>query len=239
MPKKSFYAVKAGRTPGIYTTWASCEEQVKGFSGAAFKGFSTRAEAVAWFAPSRKRPREEDTLAPDKKSKSLGKAGSRTQTQTRDAKRSAQALIDSFAATSIICYTDGACIGNPGPAGCGAVVILPGGKAIEGYRALGQGTNNIAELTAVDLALDLIPADLISITCIEILTDSKYTQGILSKSWKATKNKELISKIKDKLAHLSTMRVRIHWVGGHVGIDGNERADRLANLGAKESSSTL
>lgn len=43
-----FYAVKAGRTPGIYTTWTEAEAQVKGFSGAEFKSFRTREEAEAW-----------------------------------------------------------------------------------------------------------------------------------------------------------------------------------------------
>lgn len=42
---KKFYAVRKGRTPGIYQTWAQCQEQIKGFSGAVFKGFPTMAEA--------------------------------------------------------------------------------------------------------------------------------------------------------------------------------------------------
>ena len=44
--KKNFYAVKEGRVPGIYKTWAECQEQVNGFSGAVFKGFATEEEAV-------------------------------------------------------------------------------------------------------------------------------------------------------------------------------------------------
>jgi ribonuclease HI len=43
-----YYAVKAGRTPGIYTDWAEAEAQVKGFSGAEFRSFRTREEAEAW-----------------------------------------------------------------------------------------------------------------------------------------------------------------------------------------------
>src|SRR5580698_3976844 len=47
-----------------------------------------------------------------------------------------------------IAYTDGACSGNPGPAGAGMVVIAPGGRIYEGYEYLGSSTNNVAELTA-------------------------------------------------------------------------------------------
>ena len=45
---KKFYAVKAGRTPGIYESWSDCEKQVKGFGGAIYKSFSTKAEAQAF-----------------------------------------------------------------------------------------------------------------------------------------------------------------------------------------------
>ena len=47
-PKKKFYAVKNGRTPGLYKTWAECQRQVQGYPGALFKGFVTRAEAEAY-----------------------------------------------------------------------------------------------------------------------------------------------------------------------------------------------
>lgn len=48
MAKKNFYAVKKGKTPGIYRTWEECKKQVAGFSGAIYKGFSTEAEAAAF-----------------------------------------------------------------------------------------------------------------------------------------------------------------------------------------------
>ena len=48
MAKKNFYAVKRGRIPGIYTSWPTCNEQVKGFTGCKFKGFQTREEAEAY-----------------------------------------------------------------------------------------------------------------------------------------------------------------------------------------------
>ena len=45
---KKYYAVRQGRVPGVYTTWADCEKQVKGFGGAIYKSFPTEAEARAF-----------------------------------------------------------------------------------------------------------------------------------------------------------------------------------------------
>ena len=50
MAKNKFYAVRLGRTPGIYSTWTQTEEQVKGFSGAVYKAFSTEEEAVRYIS---------------------------------------------------------------------------------------------------------------------------------------------------------------------------------------------
>src|SRR6185369_8344180 len=54
-------------------------------------------------------------------------------------------------------YADGACSGNPGPAGLGIVMVSPEGKMLEGYEYLGSATNNIAELTAILRAAELVP----------------------------------------------------------------------------------
>src|SRR5271166_3251020 len=54
-------------------------------------------------------------------------------------------------------YADGACSGNPGPAGCGVVLVSPDGKLHEGFEYLGEATNNIAELTAILRALEWTP----------------------------------------------------------------------------------
>jgi ribonuclease HI len=79
-----------------------------------------------------------------------------------------------------IAFTDGACSGNPGPAGAGMVVVRPGGAIVEGYEFLGVATNNVAELTAILRAVEAIPADAKSIL---VHTDSQYAIGVLSKGW--------------------------------------------------------
>ncbi|NOY25971.1 MAG: reverse transcriptase-like protein [Oligoflexia bacterium] len=161
----------------------------------------------------------------------FGKAGTRSKAQAAAAQQSAAELVASLPKDAALCFTDGACKGNPGPAGAGCVVKLPGGEHHEGHRALGTGTNNIGELTAIGMALDIL--DQVGFDGpVHILTDSKYSTGVLSMGWKAKANKALIATVKDKVRkHDAT----IHWIAGHVGIAENERADALANLGVEES----
>jgi ribonuclease HI len=122
-----------------------------------------------------------------------------------------------------VAYTDGACSGNPGPAGLGVVVIAPGGKMHEGYEFLGTATNNIAELTAVLRAVEQTPEEAKGIL---IHTDSQYAIGVLTKGWKAKANQELIASIKAALKKRAG--VRLSYVPGHSGVPMNERADELA-----------
>lgn len=161
----------------------------------------------------------------------FGKAGTRSKAQAAAAQQSAAELVASLPEDAALCFTDGACKGNPGPAGAGCVVKLPGGEHHEGHLALGTGTNNIGELSAIGMALDIL--DQIGFEGpVHILTDSKYSTGVLSMGWKAKANKALIATVKAKLGkHDAT----IHWIAGHVGIAENERADALANLGVDES----
>ena len=89
---------------------------------------------------------------------------------------------------TVIAYADGACSGNPGPAGLG-VVILNGTERIELSEYLGVQTNNIAELTAVLRTLREVPPA----SPLVIHTDSQYTIGVLQKGWKAKANATLIA----------------------------------------------
>lgn len=165
-----------------------------------------------------------------KRSSGFGKAGTRTKSQAAAAKAEAARLLADLPEGTVVAYTDGACRGNPGPAGSGAVVEVPGRPRLEGCRSLGRATNNVAELTAVDLALDLLERlDLAPDAPVALLTDSDYTNGVLCRGWKAKANRELIHGLRERLA--ARPGVVLHWVAGHVGVSGNERADELANLG--------
>ena len=134
----------------------------------------------------------------------------------------------------IYIYTDGACRGNPGPGGWGAILQCKNyKKEIKGFSQL--TTNNIMELTAVIEALKLINKT----SKIIITTDSTYVKNGINdwihnwklKGWrtankKPVKNKELWQAL-DELS--SKHQIDWRWVRGHTGHIGNERADKLAN----------
>lgn len=120
-----------------------------------------------------------------------------------------------------IAYTDGACSGNPGPAGAGIRVEYASGAAIESCDYLGQATNNVGELTGVLRALEIVPRD----KTLVVYTDSQYAIGVLQKGWKAKANGDLIEKIKGAM---KGRPVELRYVKGHAGHPGNERADALA-----------
>jgi ribonuclease HI len=124
-------------------------------------------------------------------------------------------------AGAIVVYADGACSGNPGPAGLG-VVMIDGPQRIELSEYLGQGTNNIAELTAVLRALAEAPPE----RAMVIHTDSQYTIGVVQKGWKAKANQALVAELRAELA--KHPKTRLQYVPGHAGVLLNERADALA-----------
>lgn len=122
----------------------------------------------------------------------------------------------------LLAYCDGACSGNPGPAGLGVVIRFEGEERMLS-EYLGQGTNNIAELTAIMRVAEAVEdAD----TTVHLYTDSTYAIGLLTKGWKAKKNKELVAEVREACARLSDLN--FHHVKGHAGHELNEAADALA-----------
>ncbi|MEZ5988030.1 MAG: ribonuclease HI [Planctomycetota bacterium] len=142
----------------------------------------------------------------------------------------------------VVIFTDGACKGNPGPGGWG-VLLQWNGREKELWGGERETTNNRMELMAAIRALEALTRP-----CrVELHTDSTYVQqGITSwiagwkaKGWrtanrKPVKNQDLWQRL-DELA--GRHEVRWHWVKGHAGHDGNERADELANRGILEQGS--
>ena len=142
-------------------------------------------------------------------------------------------------AQRVVVHTDGACSGNPGPGGWGAILQwgdhtreLKGGEA--------HTTNNRMELTAAIVALETLKRPCI----VDLHTDSEYLrQGITGwiKNWKRNgwktadrkpvKNVDLWQRLD---AALSQHQIRWHWVRGHSGHDLNERADELARSAIAE-----
>lgn len=136
----------------------------------------------------------------------------------------------------VVVYTDGACKGNPGPGGWGALLRWQGHEKelFGGERAT---TNNRMELTAVIEALSALKS-----RCeVAVYTDSAYVKngittwihGWRQRGWrtadkKPVKNVELWQRLE---ALAAQHQVQWHWVRGHAGDPGNERADALANRG--------
>lgn len=143
-------------------------------------------------------------------------------------------------AKAVTIYTDGACKGNPGPGGWGAV-LQSGGTEKEIFGGELVTTNNRMELTAVIEALIALkrPCDVI------LYLDSEYVRKGITEwihGWKArgwrtaakqpVKNVDLWQKL-DQVVNQSGHKIVWKWVKGHAGDPGNERADALANRGVE------
>jgi len=139
-------------------------------------------------------------------------------------------------------YTDGACIGNPGPGGYGAVLISPQGRKelSGGYR---KTTNNRMEITAAIAGLETLKGK-----CrVDVFSDSEYMVNAVEKGWarrwRATgwmrnaKDKAVNPDLWARLLSLCEAHdVRFIWVRGHAGTKENERCDRLATSAAARKS---
>ena len=139
---------------------------------------------------------------------------------------------------TIMIYTDGACLGNPGPGGYGAVIDCNGERReISGGRKL--TTNNRMELLAVIEALEILPQPSI----VSLVTDSRYVHDAIEKRWlaswikkgwvnserKPVKNQDLWQRM---IPLIARHKVKFNWVRGHTGHPENERCDVLARNAA-------
>ncbi|MFT7147684.1 MAG: ribonuclease HI [Yoonia sp.] len=141
----------------------------------------------------------------------------------------------------LIAYTDGACSGNPGPGGWGALLIARDGDTVLKTRELCGGaadtTNNRMELLAAISALETLERD----AAVTIITDSvyvkdgitKWIQGWKARGWKTAAKKPVKNEDLWRRLEKATARHRVtwEWVKGHAGHPENEKADELARAG--------
>lgn len=248
-----YYAVARGVEPGIYTAWfgpEGAEVRIRGFPGALYKGFSSLSEAERWLehpvsaaASGRTSP---PTVSSARRSRSAGRDKRQESRLMTTSPESPVCPAGAFPFPAscippekIVVYTDGGCLGNPGPGGYGAVIIA-GQARIELAEGFRLTTNNRMELMACIAALGALqpPADVV------LHSDSRYVVNGISKGWArkwrtnhwmrtksgAAENSDLWSKLLD-LCDLH--RVQFNWVRGHAGQAENERCDALAVAAAK------
>ncbi len=218
MAPKKFYAVAKGRRPGIYDNWPEAKTQIDGFTGALYKGFTSRKEAEEWMKnPILKRIPFSAIPAENSGGTCEPEAG------------------------KITIYTDGGSLGNPGPGGYG-IIIISNGKRKEfsgGYRLT---TNNRMELMGVIVALRSLGHTDLQVT---LYTDSSYVVNGITKGWaeKWRKNNWLKSDKKpafnpdlwgELLDLVKPLNIKFMWLKGHAGNIYNERCDELAVTSAKK-----
>lgn len=228
---KKFYVVWAGREPGIFTDWASCKRSVDKFAGARYKSFPTRAEAEAAYG------------------NAGASAGGRPATRKKSASSAASSSITSasqIGGTDIAIFCDGGCDPNPGRAGSG-VAVYQSGKLTQLWYGLynPNGTNNTAELNALHQSLVLAKQTIADGLSVSIYCDSMYSINCISvwaygwkkKGWKKSsgeiKNLALIQEIHGLYDSIKSDLTLKH-VKAHIGVEGNELADRMTMVAVDE-----
>ena len=231
-----FYVVWKGRETGIFTDWNTCKKQIHQFKGASFKSFKTRSEA-------------ESALHSDKKL-----TVSNTSKLPAAKSTSKKEVIETYTAEDISLinvntkiYTDGGCVPNPGEAGSGLAVYRNESLSELWYGLYNPiGTNNTAELNALHQALLMAKDELSKGRSVAVFCDSQYsiqsvTQWALTWSkngWKKRtgeiKNLEIIKEM-FIIHQLIKDQVEVLHVNGHVGLEGNELADRMTMFAIEQA----
>lgn len=223
---KKFYVVWRGVKTGVFHDWPTALALVDGFPGAQYKSFPTLGEAEAAFrngAP----PRH---AAPP---------GGRPRVARTD-------HADAVAAVDTVIFCDGACEPNPGKAGSGMAVYRDGALASLWYGAYNPaGTNNTAELNALLHALLFAKDELDGDRSVQVRSDSSYglnavtkwAKGWEKRGWRKAdgeiKNLELIQELFGLYQQIED-DVELAHVSAHVGIEGNELADRMAMFAVEQ-----
>jgi ribonuclease HI len=171
-------------------------------------------------------------LGPARRMKSYGAAGTRTQAEADAGLAAAHRRLATIPPDDTIIYTDGSAINNPGPSGAGAVIeIQATNTTVEMVAALGEGTNAIGEAWAIGMACQYIATR--TLANIHIASDSKTTVDILNMQAGSYENLPILHAARELIMRLrKTRQVYVFWVGGHLGLAGNEAADKLADLGS-------
>jgi ribonuclease HI len=235
MARQKYYAIVEGRKPGIYDVWFGAdgaEAQVKGIANAVYKSFQSLTEAEAWY------------------SRMAGSPPTNLQVSAQGLEQGESAADyyaihrDSLATGKVVIYTDGGCIGNPGPGGYGAVLLFK-----ERRRELSGGfartTNNRMELMACIAGLRTLKQKSAAV----LFCDSSYVVQGIEKGWarrwrdnewkraeggelKAVKNADLWGQLLEQCEYHDVTFVQVK---GHAGSAENERCHQLSAVAMKRT----
>jgi len=227
MAKIKFYAVRVGRKPGIYRSWADCQTQIDHYSGAQYKSFPNREAAEAFLA------------------------GSTAATRPVQRKQPKTTKPEASAVTAdIIVYTDGGNrnTGNvqggqvkPTDRSAWAFQMSAAGKTITGTSGEWGATNNRMEIMALLQALNYLLETKQAARPILVIMDSKYVLNAIQKGWltgwkkrgwrragdQPLANSELWKMIDVELSQFTSLSFK--WVKGHATTAGNNLVDQLLN----------
>ncbi|CAG8459870.1 929_t:CDS:2 [Ambispora gerdemannii] len=249
--KSSYYAVRVGREPGIYTTWEECGQQISKFPKARYKKFGSLQEARTFMQEGRNDgevtssyrippdvPVVKDSPKQEKDEITLSNKVNNSNTQISTTREKDQEP------DKLKVWTDGSALGNGrfgARAGVGVFWGANDSRNISERLPGPKQTNQRAEITAAIRALETCTDNHLTL---EIKTDSQYLvkahkswiENWVKNGWKtATKqdvgNKDLFQRLLELIKNREG-KVEITYVPGHAGVEGNEAADRLANAGA-------
>ena len=172
----------------------------------------------------------------------LGSSKSRTGEQEKLSREIIGGLIDQCDAGTAVAFTDGSCLGNPGPCGAGACVFPPG--AVEPVMLKQPVTNRGSILLGEMVAIKMAPQYIVrckargeGISKVHIFSDSQSAVGQLTLGWEANSHKTTAQEVireKKKLEE-KEVTVEVSWSPGHADIKGNDYADKLAKEAAQEA----
>ena len=204
MAKSKFYAVRKGLVPGVYLTWPECEANVKGFPGAVYKSFPTKAEAEAFV---------NGDDAPAKQPADAAKAGTAP-------------LPRPYA------FVDGSYNQKTGVSGWGGFLVLEDGTEIELSGSTDNPDMTEMRNVAGEImgCMDAVQEAMgHNLSVLHIYYDYMGIECWATGAWKANKpgTKAYATFMKNAMKEFQ-MDIRFHKVAAHTGIPGNERADRLA-----------
>ena len=251
-----YYAIAKGKKTGIFANWDSCKTYIDGYKGAIFKKFDNKKDAILFIKKNNSQINNKKSVQKDISSyfnisnKTI--TGFSSNSKTLDNKSSEINGINEINETIEYIYTDGGCINNGKPNAIAGIGIYFGENDPRNVskKLIGQQTNNIAELTAIILAYQIIKNDNIDNLDkikfnknLTIFSDSEYaikcatTYGAKNNKVNWTidiPNKELVKQLY-QLYKTNLPDIKLKFIRSHTGYKdkhslGNEKADELASI---------